>query len=86
MAIQEVDLEYLENNVRIPPVQPEMFDGHGRSHVFSITHVCGPAVVADPPDAYELPSKNIGSGYYTVGLTDLGEKQQPSLPEFAAEG
>ena len=85
-GMDEVNQAHLENRVRIALVRLEMFDGHGGPRVFSIAHVCGPTMIADLPDAYELPLKNIGGGYDAVGFADLREKQSPSLPEFVVEG
>jgi len=68
---------YLECPVGITLVRPEAFDGDGELEfrVFSITHVCKPALVVNPPDADELSLKHIGGGYDAAGFADLGEKQ-----------
>jgi len=82
MVTREVGRMYLEYPVRIPLVHLEAFDSHEGSQVFSIAHVCGPAVVMNIPNTYGLPLKNIGGWHDAVSLADLGEKQQTPLPVF----
>jgi hypothetical protein len=81
----ETGCKYFENPVGISLAHLEAFDGHAASQVFSIAHISEPAVIKDPPDAYELLLKNIRGGYDPAGFADLGKKPQTSLPEFAVE-
>lgn len=73
---------YLEGSIGVTVVHLKMLDGHGVARVFSVAHVCGPAVIADSSDAYQLPLENTGGGHDPSGSTDLGEESQAAPPQF----
>ena len=81
----EVDQKYLENVVGVPLVHLETLDGHGKSQVFALAHVCKSTVVVNPINAYELPSKDIRGGYDATGFANLGKQQHTPLAKFDIE-
>lgn len=70
----EIDQRYLENLVGISLIHPEALDGHRRSQVFSVAHVCKSAVVVNHPDVYGFVSEDIRGRYDPLGFADLGKK------------
>ena len=74
MGMGEVDRRYLVNLIGAPLIHLEAFDGHVTPRIFSVAHVCEPAMETNLPDVQELLSKDVRGGDDPTCSAYLGEK------------
>ena len=82
IGMRGVDRRYLVNLIGAPLIYSKALDGHEALRVFSVAHVCEPAVETNLPNAQELLSKDVRRGDDPTCSAYLREKAQTAPPEF----